>query len=118
LACKRVDMTKNYINRSCVHWRIRRRQSCGTTLYGIRDSMEGHKGGERHWSGSTTIYKSASGSTIIHRGVGNSISTMKSDGDQKVWVESCSKEILDRATLMEKCIKILDPERSMWTQMK
>jgi hypothetical protein len=75
-------MTRSYINRSNVHWRIIGRPSCGTIICGGINNIYGCKGKERHWGGSTTI----------HRSVGDDINTTKGDGDQGAWVKCCNKE--------------------------
>jgi hypothetical protein len=50
-------------------------------LCGGTNSADGHKGGERCCEGRTTIHKSAIESIANHRGVDNSRSITKGDGD-------------------------------------
>jgi hypothetical protein len=61
-------------------------------LCGGTNSADGHKGGERCCEGRTTIHKSAIESIANHRGVDNSRSITKGDGDGVVWNGSGSKE--------------------------
>jgi hypothetical protein len=75
-------MTKSYISRFGVHWRIGRKRSCGTIICGSIDNVDGCKGREHHWGENTTIHKS----------VGDDINTIKGNGDQGAWVRCCNKK--------------------------
>jgi hypothetical protein len=75
------DKTRSYISRSNVHWKIEGRWSCGITLCGRTNNVEGWRGGERHWSGNTTIYITVGGNITIHKGVGDGECIMNGNGD-------------------------------------
>jgi hypothetical protein len=92
LVCKIVDVTKSYINRSNVHWRIGGRRSCGATFCGGIDGAKRRKGGECCCDETTIIHKSAGGSITRHKGVNDGGSTTKGDGDGTVRIGSCSEE--------------------------
>jgi hypothetical protein len=92
LACKKINKTRSYINKSDVHWRIRWKQSWRTSFCAGIDIVKGHKGGERCCAGRTTIHRSAVGNTISHKGVDNGKSTMKANGDGVVRSKSDSKK--------------------------
>ncbi len=87
LACKKINKTRSYINRSSVHWRIEGRKSCEITFF-----VKGCKGRECYWSENIVIHGSVSGSTLIHKGTCNGRSTTKSDGNQEAWLGSYSEE--------------------------
>ncbi len=108
----------NYINRSSVHWRFKGRQSCGASLCGSTDNIDERKGGERCWNESITIH-------ISVREVQQSIEVqmMAKARQREMELERCELEIvakrrhaiLNKATLLEKGIKILDLDQLMWT---
>jgi len=75
-----------------VHWRIRGRQSWGTSFCGGINSAERHIGGKRCCIGRTAIHRSAVESTTSHKGVNNGKSTMKVNGDGATWSGSSSEE--------------------------
>jgi hypothetical protein len=70
----------------------RGKQSCGTTLCGRKDNTQGCKGREHHWGWNTTIYRSVSGSIIIHKGASDGINIVEGDGNWDSWVRSCSRK--------------------------
>jgi len=92
LACKTTYRAKNYINRSDLHWRIRRRQSWITSFCGGIDSAKGHKGGECCCARRIIIHRNAVESTTNHKGVDNGKNTMKGDGDGATWIGSGSEK--------------------------
>jgi hypothetical protein len=109
--CKIANKTKSYISRSNVHWKIRGKLSCGTTFSGNTSSAKGRRGGERCWSGSI----------VNHRSVGDGKAQQRAMEMEKQESEVVVKrkwKILDRATLLEKGIKISNLERFMWTETK
>jgi hypothetical protein len=109
----RQRMTRSYINKSNVHWRIGGRWSCGSI-----GSAKGHKGGKHCWGKNKAIHRNASGNIIIHRGAGDDKVQWRAMEIKEVWVKNCNEEktcFMDKATLLEKGIKILNPERFIWT---
>ncbi len=92
LACKRTNMTKSYINRFGVHWRIRGRWNWGVAFCGGTNNAKGHKGGGHCCEGKIIIHKSEIESIISHIGVDNGKITTKGDGDWITWSGSNSKE--------------------------
>ncbi len=92
LACKKVDKARSYISSSNVHWRIKGRQSCGTTFCGGVDGAKGCRGGECCCSETTVIHKSASGSIVRHKGASDVRSTTKGDGDGVAKIRNCNEE--------------------------
>jgi hypothetical protein len=83
LSCKKINMTRSYINRSNVHLRIGRRRIYGVAFCGGIDSAKGCKGGKCCCDEKTIIHKSAGGNIIKHKGVGDGKSRTKGDGDGK-----------------------------------
>ncbi len=108
--CKRVDKTKSYINIFSAHWKIEGRWSCGIAFCGNTNNAYGCKGGKCCWGISIAI----------HRGASDGKSTTKGDGDGEAWktITKGRRTILDKVTLLEKGIKILDLDQFMWTQTK
>ncbi len=90
--CKKLDMTRSSINKSDVHWRIRGKQSWGTTFCGGTNNAKGCKGGEWCCEGRTSIHKSVIESTTSHKGVDSGKSTSKGDGNGAAWNENISKK--------------------------
>ncbi len=75
-------------------------------------------GGKCYWGKSTTIQKGASGSTTIHRGEDDDKAQQRVMEMERCESKAIAKRrhvILDRATLLEKGIKILNPNWFMWT---
>ncbi len=80
--CKKVDRTKSYNNGFGVHWRIKGRRSCETTICGGTSNVDKHKEGKHHWGGSITI----------HRNVSVDRNTTKGDGDWDAWIKCHNKK--------------------------
>ncbi len=108
----------SYINRSSVHWKIGGRWSYGTSLCGSTDNAYGCRGWEHCWGGSTSIHLGARGSTIIHWGVGDAKAQQRAMEMERCDIKVVAKRrfaILDITTILEKGIKIPEPEWFMWT---
>jgi hypothetical protein len=83
-------MTRSYINRFSMHWRIKGKQSWRTSFCGGTNSARVN-GGEHCYTRRTFIHRSIIDNITSHIGVDNGRNTTKVDGDGVVWSGSGSK---------------------------
>ncbi len=103
---------RSYINRSSVHWKIGGRQSQGASFWGGTNNAEGHKGRKSCCTRRITIQE-----VQLKVQQATKVQTMAKAQWRLMEMEQCEAKavmkrrhtILEKASLLDKGIKILDP---------